>query len=92
MNIIEPRDGWPNERAIATSAGALNNSNFKVEVIDTLDGAIKETSYVISTTARERDINKPVLSASEGINNVLKYFFCLNRFYFIKGVVRKILN
>ena len=74
LNLIKPRDTWPNVKANATSAGALEHSSFKVEVLDNLDESIKDTSYIISTTARKRDINKPVLNASDAIRNIYEYY------------------
>ena len=74
LNLIKPRDAWPNIKANTTSAGALEDDSFKVEVLDNLDEAIKETSYIISTTARKRDINKPVLNASDAIRNIYEYY------------------
>ena len=33
LNLIKPRDAWPNIKANATSAGALEDNSFKVEVL-----------------------------------------------------------
>ena len=74
LNLVKPRDGWPNRKASATSAGALEDLNFKVEVFNNLEESIKDTSFIIATTARKRDINKPVLDASEAIKNIYKFY------------------
>lgn len=64
LRLVNPRDGWPNERAIACCSGAhlvLDN----VEIFDTVDEAIADCHYVFATTARMRDMNKPVLTPTQ---------------------------
>ncbi|ABS64190.1 RNA methyltransferase, TrmH family, group 1 [Parvibaculum lavamentivorans DS-1] len=61
LRLVRPRDGWPNERARAAASGAD-------EVIDgarlfaTTAEAIADLDYVIATTARSRDMVKPILT------------------------------
>ncbi len=64
LRLVRPRDGWPNERADAMSAGALSKMP-PVQVFDNVKDAIADCHYVAATTARTRDQNKPVLSARE---------------------------
>lgn len=59
LRIVNPRDGWPNEKAISAAsradhviAGAL--------VYDTLGEAVADLNFVYATTARPRDGFKPV--------------------------------
>lgn len=62
LRLIHPRDGWPNERADANSAGALEIMP-PIQVFDTTAQAIKECHYIYATTARPRDMVKPVFTA-----------------------------
>lgn len=61
MRLVAPRDGWPNPAADALASGAgrlLDNA----QVFDDVSGAIGDCSYVFATTARTRDLTKPVVS------------------------------
>lgn len=58
LRIINPRDGWPNQAAIDMSAGAIEKLD--VQVFDTLTDAAKDIHYLFATTARPRDMVKPV--------------------------------
>ncbi len=64
LRLVNPRDGWPNDRAIACCSGAhlvLDN----VEIFDTVAEAIADCHYVFATTARMRDMNKPILTPTQ---------------------------
>ena len=62
LRIVNPRDGWPNEKADAMSAGALSEIN-AVEVFATVQEAIADCHYIYATAAGTRDMVKPVLTA-----------------------------
>ena len=64
LRIVNPRDGWPNERADAMSSGALAKMP-PVQVFDTTAEALADCHYTYATTARTRDMIKPVLTAKE---------------------------
>ncbi|MFN3766543.1 MAG: RNA methyltransferase [Aliihoeflea sp.] len=59
LRLVNPRDGWPNEKARAAASRADHVID-KVRVFDTLAEAIGDLNYVLATTARERDGFKPV--------------------------------
>ncbi|OIN87548.1 MAG: rRNA methyltransferase [Alphaproteobacteria bacterium CG1_02_46_17] len=61
LRIVNPRDGWPNERANAMSSGALDLMP-PVQVFETLGDAIADCHTIYATTARPRDLVKPVLT------------------------------
>lgn len=67
LRIVAPRDGWPNERARAAASGAdwvIDDAR----IYETSEAAIAELTYVLATTARSRDMVKPVetpVSATE---------------------------
>lgn len=64
LRIVNPRDGWPNERADAMSSGAFEKMP-PVQVFKTTAEALADCHYAFATTARERDMVKPVLTARE---------------------------
>ncbi len=61
MRIIAPRDGWPNPSAVAMASGAGRVLD-AAGVYDTLADGIGDCDYVYATTARTRDLAKPILS------------------------------
>ena len=61
LRLVNPRDGWPNERAQATASKA-DHVIEAAKVYDTLEEAIADLNFVYATTARERDGFKPVRS------------------------------
>jgi tRNA/rRNA methyltransferase len=61
MRVIAPRDGWPNERAVALASGAgrlLDHAGLHEDVA----GAISDCTYVFATTARPRGMTMPVVT------------------------------
>jgi tRNA/rRNA methyltransferase len=61
MRIVAPRDGWPNSRAVAMASGAGRLLDDAV-LTDDLAGALEDVSFVYATTARPREMTKPVFS------------------------------
>ncbi len=59
LRLVSPRDGWPNEKAIATASKA-DHVIRAVQVFEKLEHAIGDLNFVMATTARERDNFKPV--------------------------------
>ncbi len=57
LRLVNPRDGWPNERAITLSSGAFDI--IEPKVFDTLSDAIADLHFTFATTARSRDMVKP---------------------------------
>ena len=67
LNIVLPRQSWPNSKAKATSVGAYDIIK-KAKIYNNTYDAIKEFNIIISLSARKRDINKKHIS----INQFLK--------------------
>jgi len=64
LRLIAPRDGWPNEKARVAASGA----NYVVddgEAHGTLTEAIGDLNWVAATTARQRDLRKPVMTPEQ---------------------------
>ena len=62
LRLVAPRDGWPSDKAEAMAAGALAAMK-PVQVFETLEDAVADLNYVMATTARPRDMVKPVFTA-----------------------------
>lgn len=71
LRLVAPRDGWPDPQADDLSAGAVDLLD-RIEIFDTLEEAIADCHYVLATTARRREITKPVFTARQAAQNVCK--------------------
>jgi tRNA/rRNA methyltransferase len=69
LRLVAPRDGWPNPAAETMSAGALPDV-VSVSVFETVEEAIADCALVFATTARPREMEKPVVGASEAITRI----------------------
>ncbi len=70
LRIVAPRDGWPNERADATASGAFDVMP-EPRIFDTLKEAISDIHFTIATSARRRDMVKPVYNPVNAMNELL---------------------
>ena len=61
MRIVAPRDGWPNQRAVAMASGAGRLLD-EAMLVDETSAALEDCTYVFATTARQRDMTKPVVT------------------------------
>lgn len=61
LRLVNPRDGWPNDRAISTASGALEHMP-EVKTFSSFSEAISDLNFVFATTSRSRDMVKPVFS------------------------------
>ncbi len=61
MRVVAPRDGWPNPRAVAMASGASRVLEWAGSFPD-VAAAVADCDYVMATTARGRELVKPVLS------------------------------
>ncbi len=69
LRLINPRDGWPNEKARIAASGA----NYVIEdgaAFPTLVDATGDLHWVAATTARQRDLRKPVLTPLEAVAEI----------------------
>src|SRR3954453_2767694 len=62
LRLVNPREGWPAERAWGMAAGAHRILN-DVQVYESVAAAIGDLNYVFATTARAHDQAKPVVDA-----------------------------
>ena len=64
LRLVNPRDGWPNEKAEAMAAGAAGLIT-AARVFDSVANAIGKLQLVYAATARDRTMAKPVLTPVE---------------------------
>lgn len=61
LRLVDPRDGWPQDRAWASASGADWVLD-AVQVFPTLPEAIADLQQVYATTARPRELRTPVVT------------------------------
>lgn len=71
LRLVNPRDGWPQERAWASAAGAdwpLNGARVFAKVAD----ALADLQLVYATTARPRELQSPVLTPRQAATELAR--------------------
>jgi tRNA/rRNA methyltransferase len=61
LRIVDPRDGWPNPKAVAMASGAGRLLEV-AGLFPDVPKAIADCDYVFATTARGRELTKPVMT------------------------------
>ena len=69
LRLVNPRDGWPNEKARIAASGA-NYIIDEAHAFETLDQSIADLNWLAATTARQRDLRKPVLTPEQAIAEI----------------------
>ncbi|MDO5622411.1 MAG: RNA methyltransferase [Paracoccus sp. (in: a-proteobacteria)] len=69
MRLVAPRDGWPNPRAVAMASGAAGQVLDRARVFDSLPDAMAEVDFAFATTARGRDLTKPVYTPAQAMDH-----------------------
>src|SRR5256885_3248598 len=64
LRLVNPREGWPAERAYVVASGAHRILD-EARVYDSVESAIGDLHYLFATTARAHDQAKPVGDAAE---------------------------
>jgi tRNA/rRNA methyltransferase len=65
MRIVRPRDGWPNQKAVAAASGA-DTVLQQARLFDSVEEAIADLRHVYATTARDRYMVKRILTPRRG--------------------------
>jgi tRNA/rRNA methyltransferase len=71
LRLVAPRDGWPNEKARIAASGAtfiIDDAQWYPD----FSSALADCSYVVATTARQRDLAKPVLTPEQAVAELRK--------------------
>ena len=66
LRLVNPRDGWPNEKARIAASGA----NYVIDdtvAVPSLEAGIADVNWLAATTARQRDLRKPVMTPAAAI-------------------------
>jgi len=61
MRVVAPRDGWPNPKAVAMASGAGRLLD-EAMLADSVPDAISDCNFVFATTARSRELTKPIVT------------------------------
>ena len=78
LDLVNPKELWPNKKAIATSVGAKDILR-KTKVYSSIKDAINKYDIVYASSARKRDINKRHLSFNQFIRSIKKtYDYSIN--------------
>jgi tRNA/rRNA methyltransferase len=67
LRLVNPRDGWPSKPAQDMAVGALEKMP-PVQIFDTLAAAAHDIHYMFATTARPREMVKPIHSPYSAIH------------------------
>jgi tRNA/rRNA methyltransferase len=69
LRLVNPRDGWPNEKARIAASGA----NFVIdgaEAYPSLATALAGLNWVAATSARQRDLAKPIMTPEQALAEI----------------------
>ncbi|HYF56273.1 MAG TPA: RNA methyltransferase [Salinarimonas sp.] len=69
LRLVAPRDGWPNEKALAAAAGATAVVE-RACVFPDARSAVGDLRFVLATTARERGQMKRVVSPEAAMGEI----------------------
>jgi tRNA/rRNA methyltransferase len=69
LRLVNPRDGWPNERAWAAASGADWPLN-AARVFDSVEAAVADLNLLYATTARPRELQLPILTPRTAARNL----------------------
>ena len=66
LRLVQPRDGWPNVKALGAASGA-DAVLSRVRLCASVAEAVADLNLVHATTARPREMMKPVLAPRAGV-------------------------
>lgn len=71
LRLVSPRDGWPNPAAepMATNAADILAG---AEVYNSLSEALHDITFMVATSARPRDMEKPVFTPRRAVAELIK--------------------
>jgi tRNA/rRNA methyltransferase len=71
LRLVRPRDGWPNDKAVASASGADSLLD-AARLYGSVESAIADLRRVYATTARPREMRKPVVTIRQGVKDIRK--------------------
>ena len=87
LRLVAPRDGWPNLAAERAAVGALELMP-PVRVFEELGAAIADLTMVYATTARDRDMVKPIVTARQAASEARAHLAVGGKVGFLFGPER----
>lgn len=72
LRIVNPRDGWPNEKARNMSVGAVEIIE-NAKIYDSIPDAIEDLEYIYAASAAPRDMNKNYVLSRNLISDIADY-------------------
>lgn len=66
LRLVNPREGWPNEKAKVTAADA-DRVLERAAVFESVEAAVADCTRVLATTARKRGVPLPVLDPAAAV-------------------------
>ncbi len=69
LRLVNPREGWPNEKTIKASAGASSVIE-NATVFDRIEDSVSDLNYIFATTARSRDMVKAVFTPEQAVQEM----------------------
>lgn len=73
MRLVDPRDTWPNPRAIAMASGAAGRVLDQAQIYPTLAQAMEGVDLAFATTARGRELSKPVHTPASAMDHARRH-------------------
>ena len=67
MRVVDPRDGWPNPKAVAMASGAAGAVLDRAGLFADVPSAIGDCDFVFATTARGRELTKPIYTPETAV-------------------------
>jgi tRNA/rRNA methyltransferase len=72
LRLVRPRDGWPNDKAIAAASGA-DLVLEKAKLFGRVEDAIADLRHVYATTARDRYMVKRILTPRQAAGEIRRF-------------------
>ena len=91
LRLVNPKQSWPNKKAIVSSAGAFESIQKSTRVYSSFEEAVKGVNILFATSVRVRDLEKTVLTPREAIN-LIKNKYYNNNIGFLFGPEKAGLN
>ncbi|PPR77499.1 MAG: putative tRNA/rRNA methyltransferase [Alphaproteobacteria bacterium MarineAlpha2_Bin1] len=67
LRIVNPRDGWPNSKAVRSSSGA-ESIIYNAGIYKTLLEALSDLNFTVACTSRKRNLRKKQFNIDDALN------------------------
>ncbi len=68
LRLVDPRDGWPSQKAVAMASGAGRLLD-QAGVYGSTADAVADCHFVFATTARHRDLTTPIMTPERAMEH-----------------------